>query len=163
MSMKTRYDHRRVRVSDVSRRVCFTLFVPDPVRHVLTRDYQHAHPFSFFGRPAGKIPWTSGNLRLTASAGVTRNSASREDHKGRVNFKGRSWANKLHCPGSSFINIQNEHGKVHWPVSGYLKKPLQHQTNRPNYSPVFCFIFHRTSCLWPVVAFLLAFGNRKST
>ena len=50
------------------------------------QDNQPAHPFSFFGRPAGKILWTNGNLRLTASAGVTRNSASREDsdHKGRV-------------------------------------------------------------------------------
>ena len=49
-------------------------------------DNQPAHPFSFFGRPAGKILWTNGNLRLTASTGVTRNSASREDsdHKGRV-------------------------------------------------------------------------------
>ena len=37
-----------------------------------TEDNQPAHPFSFFGRPAGKILWTSGNLRLTVSAGVTR-------------------------------------------------------------------------------------------
>ena len=29
------------------------------------------------------------------------------------------------------------------------------------YLPVFCFVLHRTSCLWPVVSFLLAFGNRN--
>ena len=49
-------------------------------------DDQPAHPFSFFGRRVGKVLWTSGNLRLTVSSGVTRNSARREDsdHKGRV-------------------------------------------------------------------------------
>ena len=51
---------------------------------VSIEDNQPAHPFSFFGRPAGKILWTNGNLRLTASAGVTRNSASREDSDHKV-------------------------------------------------------------------------------
>ena len=45
-------------------------------------------------------------------------------------------------------------------LAGYLKKPLQHQTYT-YYSPGFCFVFHGTSCLWPVVSFLLAFGDRS--
>ena len=45
-------------------------------------------------------------------------------------------------------------------LAGYLKEPFQHQTYR-HYLPVFCFVFHRTSCLWPVVSFLLAFGIRS--
>ena len=40
-------------------------------RLISERDNQPAHPFSFFGRRVGKVLWTSGNLRLTVSAGVT--------------------------------------------------------------------------------------------
>ena len=42
-SERTGHDHRRVRAL---RRVCFTLFVPDPMRHVLTRCFR----FNFFLR-----------------------------------------------------------------------------------------------------------------
>ena len=118
-------------------------------------------PVLLFRKTSGKNPMDQRKSPADCERrSNARNSASREDsdHKSRV--EGRSWANKLHCLGISFFNIQNERGKSHWPVSGYLKKPLQHQTYR-HYSPVFCFVFHRTSCLWPVVSFLLAFGNRS--
>ena len=54
-------------------------------------DNQPAHPFSFLGRRAGKVLWTSGKLRLTVSTGVTRNSTSRKDgdHKDMKSSRGK--------------------------------------------------------------------------
>ena len=43
-------------------------------------------------------------------------------------------------------------------LAGYLKKPLRTKHLDILFAS---FVFHRTSCLWPVVSFLLAFGNRN--
>ena len=58
-------------------------------------------------------------MKISTVVGVTCNSASREDSDYKVRVEGRSWANKLHCLGVSLFNIQNECGKIHWPVSGF--------------------------------------------
>ena len=93
----------------------------------------------------------SGDAQILQVVRTVTTKVEWKEEAGRVNYIAL-----VSLSSTSRLNVE----KITGMLAGYLKKPLQHQTYR-HYPPVLCFVFHRTSCLWPVVSFRLSPSFRQ--